>query len=245
MMVRALLWFLCAALVSAGLARLGYWQWQRAQEKEAIIAGLDRARQAAPLDYEAAVRAASEQGYAAVLLRGRYDPTHQIYHDAQLREGKPGLQVYTPFETEAGAWLLVARGWTPLPVESRQQLPALPTPTETVELRGVLSPPPGAAMRMGATTTHTDWPWLTPRIDLDESAQRLQRPLLDFVLQLDPASPAALLRDWQPGFLPPERHRGYAVQWYALALTVLVIYFVLLWRQLKAGRRHPAATHST
>ena len=33
-----------------------------------------------------------------------------------------------------------------------------------------------------------------------------------------------------PNTLPPEQHRGYAVQWWALATAVAVIWLVLAWR---------------
>jgi cytochrome oxidase assembly protein ShyY1 len=36
--------------------------------------------------------------------------------------------------------------------------------------------------------------------------------------------------------LPPERHRAYAVQWFGLAATVLVIYLTLAWRALRPAR---------
>src|SRR5260370_22993896 len=47
----------------------------------------------------------------------------------------------------------------------------------------------------------------------------------DLVL-LDPAEPDGSVRSWAPPGFPPMRHIGYAVQWFALALTLLVIYVV-------------------
>ncbi|KKD57741.1 hypothetical protein VM57_01405 [Stenotrophomonas maltophilia] len=35
---------------------------------------------------------------------------------------------------------------------------------------------------------------------------------------------------------PPQRHLGYAVQWFGLALTVLVVALVLEWRRRRAAR---------
>ena len=47
----------------------------------------------------------------------------------------------------------------------------------------------------------------------------------DLVL-LDPAEPDGYVRSWAPPGFPPMRHIGYAVQWFALALTLLAIYVV-------------------
>jgi len=46
------------------------------------------------------------------------------------------------------------------------------------------------------------------------------------VILLDPKEPDGYARNWEaPGF-PPMRHIGYAVQWFALAAALLVIYIV-------------------
>ena len=37
-----------------------------------------------------------------------------------------------------------------------------------------------------------------------------------------------------PNTLPPEKHRGYAVQWFALALAVLVTALVLTFRKARS-----------
>jgi cytochrome oxidase assembly protein ShyY1 len=56
------------------------------------------------------------------------------------------------------------------------------------------------------------------------------------VLKLDPALPIGYARDLDvlPNTLPPARHLGYAVQWFGLALTVLVTALVLTFRKPRA-----------
>ena len=56
---------------------------------------------------------------------------------------------------------------------------------------------------------------------------------------LDPALPLGYTRDLEllPNTLPPERHLGYAVQWFGLALAVLLTAAVLSWRSRKDRRR--------
>jgi cytochrome oxidase assembly protein ShyY1 len=53
------------------------------------------------------------------------------------------------------------------------------------------------------------------------------------VLKLDPALPLGYARDLDilPNTMPPERHLGYAVQWFGLALTVLITALVLTFRK--------------
>jgi cytochrome oxidase assembly protein ShyY1 len=54
-------------------------------------------------------------------------------------------------------------------------------------------------------------------------------------LRLDPALPLGYQRDLDvlPNTLPPERHRGYAVQWFGLAVASLVTALVLTLRRKK------------
>jgi len=54
-------------------------------------------------------------------------------------------------------------------------------------------------------------------------------------VRLDPALEIGWARDLDvlPNTLPPERHLGYAVQWWALALAVLVTALVLTFRKKK------------
>jgi len=44
---------------------------------------------------------------------------------------------------------------------------------------------------------------------------------------LDDHQDGGFKRDWRPATIKPVRHIGYAVQWFALALTVVIIYLVL------------------
>jgi surfeit locus 1 family protein len=46
------------------------------------------------------------------------------------------------------------------------------------------------------------------------------------LILLDPGEPDGFVRTWAPPGFPPIRHLGYAVQWFGLALALLVIYVV-------------------
>ena len=83
------------------------------------------------------------------------------------------------------------------------------------------------------TEVATQWPLLLTRIDLDQIERRLGLPLLDLVLEDRNAPRAQSIR---AQMLPPERHRGYALQWFGLSLTLLIIYCVLAWRAFRAAR---------
>jgi cytochrome oxidase assembly protein ShyY1 len=76
-------------------------------------------------------------------------------------------------------------------------------------------------------------PPLLAYLDLDALEREARTPLARAVLQLAPDAGHGFTRRWQalPGTMPPERHRAYAVQWFALALLVPITLLVLRWRR--------------
>jgi cytochrome oxidase assembly protein ShyY1 len=70
-------------------------------------------------------------------------------------------------------------------------------------------------------------------VDLAALARDLRIDLAPRVLRLDPALPLGHARDLDPlpNTLPPERHRGYAVQWFGLAFATVVATLILSLRR--------------
>lgn len=236
----ALLAFGVLALICAfGLARMGWWQLDRAADKQALLDGIERASAAQLVPLAELDLQSGAARFRAASVRGEFLADRQVLLDNQTRDGKPGVRAYVPLRPANQAHaLLVDRGWLPWP-DRAQPPPMAAVPTGWQYLEGVLLDPPGAGLRLGAAVGD-QWPLLVTRIDLDEIERHLGRPLLDLVLE-DRAAPRA--QSIRAQMLPPERHRGYALQWFGLSLTVLVIYCVLAWRALRAPPAEP--TRST
>lgn len=232
---RGKLWlgWMCALLAAAGFARLGLWQSHRAVEKERLLAEVAHvldARRAVPL--AAAADASHATVYAWASGRGHFLPTPPLMLDNQQRDGRVGVHAYAAFQPEAGAPLLVDLGW--LPMGADRVLPKVATPPGTVDVRGLLVPPPSAGLRMGAPMAKQGDAWLVVRLETPAVAKALALPTLaPRVLRLDPALPFGYPRDLQllVNTLPPDRHRGYALQWFGLAVTTLAIALVLTFRR--------------
>lgn len=229
MLKRRWLWLLPALLLALGFSGLGRWQLGRALEKEAQLAQWQSVlteREAQPL------RDALQAEIAWVTVRGRFLPGPALLLDNQRRGPAVGVRVYRVFETSDATRLLVELGWLPLPPDRR--LPALDAPiAETVELHGLLLPPPSPGLALGPDHSEIDAArWLLTRIDLAALSDALQTSLASQVLRPDPAWPGGHARDLdiQANTLPPEKHRGYALQWFGLAATTVIIAFVLLLR---------------
>jgi len=98
---------------------------------------------------------------------------------------------------------------------------------EHAGLTGTLAPWPGQGLRLGQDAWQADGDnqILLMRLDHTELEQRLGLPLATRILRPDPALDFGFSRDDErlPNTLPPERHRGYAIQWFGLALTALIV----------------------
>jgi cytochrome oxidase assembly protein ShyY1 len=69
-----------------------------------------------------------------------------------------------------------------------------------------------------------DWPRVASFPTMAQLEAAYGASLLPHVLWLDTASGPGYLREWRPSGLPPERHIGYAVQWWSFALLLLGLF---------------------
>lgn len=241
----AILWAVPALAACAGFASLGAWQLERGAWKTRLLDAWAQAVVAAPRDYATVVGARDElprreDGAAAsaalplrVTVDGRWDPATTLLLDNQRLDAAVGALVFTRFLPRDGATpLLVNRGWLPLGADRRAPAVAPPAAGE-VRLAGLLVAAPSPGLRLGdAAWTPGQPPALLPYLDLD-AVRAAGVPLFDGVLQLDADQADGFTRRWQalPNTLPPEKHRGYAVQWFGLATAVVVIYLILALRR--------------
>jgi len=233
-------WMLALACIAL-FASLGSWQLRRMHEKQAMLDAAARVlQQRMPRPLSLAADATRARDYDWAAGRGRFIGAPLLL-DNQMHDGRAGVRLYrvlrpdlAPGKQHAGD-LLVDLGW--LPVGGDRRLPDIaPVGDGALEVRGLLAPPPSAGLAMGgAGMLRRDRTWLLVRVDMGEIARSLALPgpLAPRVLRLDPALPIGHARDLDilPNTLPPERHLGYAVQWFGLALAVLVTALVLTLRK--------------
>lgn len=235
-----LLWPL-ALLVAAAFCAAGFWQIARMHQKQAMldsVATVLATRDARPLSLVADAGRARDYDWAAG--SGRFVDAPAVLLDNQSRDDRAGVRVYRLFQSDVSTAmpLLVELGWLPLPGD--RTLPKVPRVPGNVTLAGLLSPPPSHGLMAAVAAVQPDGIVLTTGLQAAELPALLrQRTLAPRVLKLDPANPLGYARDLDilPNTLPPERHRGYAVQWFALAVAVLVIALVLTLRGSTASRR--------
>ena len=228
---------LLAILLIALLISLGRWQLRRADEKRALFdsfaAGAD-ATQAIDLQTPHLRR------YQHVEATGHYDQTRQVLIDNMVNAERAGYFVITPFALAGGGWVLVTRVWVPLGA-SRAERPAIPVSSGVRQVRGRADHMPSPGIQMGTKAVLAPpYPVVAAFPSRNEIARLLGESswtsATDLVL-LDPGEPDGYVRDWSPPGFPPMRHIGYAVQWFALALTLFILWVVTNLRRPGDGTR--------
>ena len=176
---------------------LGTWQLQRADEKRALLASYEARRGAEPVS-PGQLEGLRDPAYVRVRLHGRFDERHTLLLDNRLRNGQAGVEVLQPFYDQASGVLLLD-AWTYLP-------------------------PPGGLHLADAPAG--GWPRLVTQLDIPALWQAFGRAGLPWEIRLEPGD-ASFDTDWPLVSMPPERHTGYAVQWFALATALLALYLYL------------------
>ena len=223
-------------LVALGLS-LAQWQQRRADEKIARAARLQAGNLAAPLALGAAPMLSQDAQaieYRRVTVSGHFVPAWTVYLDNRPYRGQAGFHVLTPFRIDGSSMhVLVAQGWLPRNNTDRTRIADYSTPTGTVTLQGVARLNAGHVMQLGTAA-----PLLPQAIVQNADIAQLAKasglafqPLL--IEQTSPEAATLPVRDWPAPDLGADKHRGYAFQWYALALMAFLFFVFTGFRRAK------------
>lgn len=217
-----LVWLLGVALLLA----LGSWQWQRAEQKRQWLA--QRSTEPLQLTLKAQLDSAlKRQSWVPVAAALEWIPVAPLLLDNRTHEGQAGYEVLQPARLADGTVVLINRGWVAAPVRRHQRPPVAPLSGLT-EIRAVA----GRPVESFTLATRSGEPWRMQTLSLEQAEGFWRMKLAPWVLWLMQADQGGTIaRVPGSGQLPPERHQGYAVQWFALALTLFGLGLWLEWRR--------------
>jgi surfeit locus 1 family protein len=203
---------------------LGNWQSGRAETKRALQARYDVAMQEAPIHVGDTLLDRDSVLYRKLEVRGVFDAAHTILLDNRIHKGVAGYHILTPLIIDGGSLaILVNRGWVAVG-RSREQIPLPPTPRGLVQLEGMAVDPHSRYLELMHTAVQGRvWQNLDFARYAATTRLKLQPVLL---LQTNPLADG-LLRDWPRPDTGVSMHVSYAIQWYSLATTLVVLWLVL------------------
>ncbi len=203
---------------------LGDWQLSRAQEKEERQEQLERLSQQSAISMPTIPIRLEDFKFRQVEASGTYVPAHTIYLDNKIYKGIAGYHAITPLRLGASSMhVLVNRGWVAASSD-RGKLPEILTPTDQVVISGIAISPTQRILEL-STETVSGQVWENFHLERYREVTGLAlQPVM--ILQKDDLKDG-LVRQWDRPDSGAARNLGYAFQWFAMALTIMIIYLVL------------------
>ena len=233
---------------------LGIWQLERKSEKDIRLSQIQERQSSHPYTLNEIMaelsantypeRVADIQDYP-LSLSGTALLDQLFFIDNKIVGGKPGYQVVVPIVTFAGDIVLANMGWLrgsgirgELPELSHASLQRYSNQAQ--QFTGVVSYPSNNKMVTETNVQFGQFPALLQQIDLSQIQLHLDaagllntRNLYPFVVNLTAQPDSEFVRNWQPVVMSPEKHLGYAAQWFGLGIAALTIYLLSLMKLLQ------------
>ncbi len=207
------------------LARLGFWQLERLEQRRAFNQLVAERWDQAPfnINQEALPVAVDDLGYRRVQVTGTFDYANQIALKNQNRDAAPGVGLVTPLILSDGRAILVSRGWIPLDQAAPEQWAQFDETTDETNneatIIGLLQQSqllPGA---QPPASPQTEW----FRVDIEAIQRQVPYPLLPlFLAQLPEPGRDYLALPYRevPFELTEGNHFSYALQWFMFAVIL-------------------------
>lgn len=223
-----LLALLATLLFASIFAGLGRWQLERMDQKNEIAhQHQTRATLPALTALPNSSTDFSELRFRKIQLWGEWLANQQFLLDNQVLNGRVGFNVLTPLVLADNRTVLVDRGWIALG-NSRQDLPVVSISTDLNSIQGTIYVPFGEPFALGeATAGSSGWPRIIQYLDFAALSTVLGRTLLPVVVRMAAEQPNGYQRQWPAVPFSAQKHLAYAVQWFALAVAVVVLFLVL------------------
>lgn len=225
---------LASAIMFVLLLALGFWQVARHFEKTAINDFRAARAAAPPVALPAALTDLDTYDFHRIQVTGMFAHERELYVYARSQRGNEGYDIVTPLLREGAPPVLINRGWVPTdrkPQSSRAEGQVAGPVTVTGYLRH-----------------DARQSWLMPDNDPVRNAWFwFDLPAMSRAARLDSAVTFYLEADLtpNPGGMPigaqtqielPDPHVEYSITWFALAIGLIVIWFV--WHRQAAGVKH-------
>ena len=195
------------ALISILLLHLGNWQLQRYHHKQHLTKIASKAAQQKPQYIKSLGEIKNNWLHKTIKLTGQFVKSPIFLLDNQHHNGRVGYTILVPFQV-AKKIILVNKGF----IGKYQILPELDLSAKTIE--GTLGNISTGILLLEDDYSKLEDVKIIQAINYRKISQYLGVELIEYILQN---------KEQAINFgLPAQQHLGYAVQWYALALTCAI-----------------------
>ncbi|MCB1985703.1 MAG: SURF1 family protein [Burkholderiales bacterium] len=203
---------------------LGKWQLSRADERNARQEQLDQLSKEPKVTVPGSPIKLEDFQYRQVEARGRYRPEYTIFLDNKTYKGRAGYHVLTPLQINDSDWhVIINRGWVPTGYD-RSVLPKIQTRLGKTIVTGIVVSP---ELRVLELSGQVDDGVVWDNFNLERFRQMTNINLQPMMLLQKDHADDGLIRDWERPDSGASKNIGYAIQWFSLAVTTIIIFLVL------------------
>lgn len=219
------------------LASLGVWQLDRAAQKKQLQEDFTAQMAAAPVAMEREALAAAAARYLNVSVGGDFsDENKQFLLDNRVHKGQAGYAVLSPLYLDDQTAVLVNRGWVPVGA-SREIKPDISLQAQSLRMVGIAAVPPRRLSLGDALTAGEAWPKVLQHEDFEAMSEVLGVQLVPRIMQPAVQAPWSFERVWRAVETGPEKNYAYALQWFALALALVVLVLCASFKRFKPDEK--------
>ena len=239
---------LFSLLVFASLIKLGFWQLDRASEKDIRLQNIHLYQQQDALDLNDVLKLMQYTGNAQieskalnsdmlndlpVTLTGTFNNEYSFLLDNQAYQGSLGYRVIKLFQDQkSNTSVLVNLGWIQGGI-NRSFIPEIEDIAGPLSFKGkvrILEPP---ILLLDEALKVDTWPQRIQSVDINKISMLLDQTILPFVIYVDNDDSLGYIKEWVPIVMSPEKHRGYAFQWFSLGLAWLVLMLAAAYKSVE------------
>lgn len=198
----------------------GFWQLDRAEQKRTALALQDKGAALPPVLLNS-LKESEVKNYTKVYLDGQWSEAWFLL-DNRIRAGRIGYEVVGLFKAADMLPVLVNRGWVE-GGQDRNILPEIEPLFGTHRVEGYLYRATQKPIILAEQQWEGEYPERLQVVDFELLEQRLGEELYPSTVRISSESPLAFRADWTIERKGPGMHIGYAVQWFLMALTVIIM----------------------
>lgn len=216
---------------------LGVWQLHRYHYKKNLLQMYQTRLSATPMTLADAL-SSKDLTFQHVKLTGEYLNDQTMFVQNQFYNDQMGFEVLTPVRMpQDNKLLLVDRGWIAKP--EQQALPTISAVNGEIEITGHIKLLNEYQFILGDNILNiTAKPIQMQKIDIAQISTLTHESYYPFVLRLDMNAPNGFIRDATAiTNVLPERHMGYAIQWFVMAFVLMIAYFSFCFERVNDTRK--------
>ena len=228
------------AITFCGFIVLGFWQIDRADQKNVLNSNYtDRQQEAIiVLDKNNVIDEKSSLLWRKVEFEGSFINKQNIILDNQIFNQIAGFNIITPFKIRGSdSLVLINRGWHPN-LKNRETLPIINEISDERILQGHIASFPVSGIKLGKNNIETlnSQIFRFQRLDAAELNYFFSAKIMPYMIYLDPIIDKELYGNFKLPAPDSQKNYGYAFQWFAFAITLLIIFIRLSMKRKSNGK---------